>query len=770
VKRAALVFSLLLCAGLPAAARGIHYGAVTDAGVLACDQQQWRGQRDAAIRCYRALLTASSTLAVRAEVAWALGDVKSANDLFAAAIKQSSTPALLARWGELFAETHQNSEALKLFREALQADADYAFAQVGAASVLVDQFATQANEYLQPILEGNAAPGAKLRALLLAIRVNLESSDLDKAAELLKQATEVAAAARLPQLEIYALQASLELLQSPTGTDVTQSAWVKKALGENPAYGDIYAIPAHFYVITRRTREAAELYKLAVQVQPDHWDARVEYGSSLLRDNQVTAAREQMEAAYKGDPYNVVTVNTLRLLDSLKNFDVLAYPDVATAEVKDLSEQTPMILRLHKKESAVLGPYMRKLTEHAVAVYSKQFNFKLKEPVVVEVYPDHEDFAVRTAGEPGLGLLGVTFGYVVAMDSPSSRAVDEFHWGSTLWHELAHVFTLEATEHRVPRWFSEGVSVYEEWNTGPISGTDGKGISIPGYAYAAFKEGKALPVAELDRGFIRPEFPQQVMISYMQAGLICEFIKREFGAAKLNDMLEQFKRGADTAKAVRVVFNLQPAEFDTRFNAFMQRELKTLFDKFDAWKNARSTTLAAYKRGEWASVIQAAQEALSILPNDVEDASPYVSLARAYNATGKPEQAQSTLETFFKHGGHDPEALRWLATRLRAQNKFADAAQVFDAINYVAPFNYEVHGELGETLLSLKRPEEALTEFQAALKLNPPDKATAYYRVAQAMQELQRSAEAKRNVLLALEVAPNFRPAQQLLLELAKKP
>ena len=49
----------------------------------------------------------------------------------------------------------------------------------------------------------------------------------------------------------------------------------------------------------------------------------------------------------------------------------------------------------------------------------------------VEVYPDHEDFAVRTMGMPGLGALGVTFGYVVAMDSPSGRPPGTFHWAST---------------------------------------------------------------------------------------------------------------------------------------------------------------------------------------------------------------------------------------------------------------------------------------------------------------------------------------------------
>ena len=74
----------------------------------------------------------------------------------------------------------------------------------------------------------------------------------------------------------------------------------------------------------------------------------------------------------------------------------------------------------------------------------------------VEVYPDHEDFAVRTLGMPGLGALGVTFGYSIAMDSPSGRKPGSFHWASTLWHEMSHVFTLTTTKHRVPRWFTEG--------------------------------------------------------------------------------------------------------------------------------------------------------------------------------------------------------------------------------------------------------------------------------------------------------------------------
>ena len=103
----------------------------------------------------------------------------------------------------------------------------------------------------------------------------------------------------------------------------------------------------------------------------------------------------------------------------------------------------------------------------AISDYQTKYHMKLDGPVQVEVYPDHEDFAVRTLGMPGLGALGVTFGQVVAMDSPSGRKPGEFHWASTLRHEMSHVFILKATRHRVPRWFTEGLAVHEETEASP---------------------------------------------------------------------------------------------------------------------------------------------------------------------------------------------------------------------------------------------------------------------------------------------------------------
>lgn len=752
-----LAVTALLCVTAAVHARGIAYGAVTQAALIACDEQYWSGKLDAARGCYRKLVNDADP-AVRAEAAWALGDFKSANQWFGEASKRTPKNApLLTRWGELYVDTHQDQEAFKLFREALQADSKYAYAQVGAAELLIDQFDSEANEYLKPVLEGAQAPaGARLRALLLAARVVLENSDLKSGADLLNQATQLATQARLPQLEIFALKAALDLLNNKA-----ESEWTAKALADNPAYGDAHAIPAHFYEITRRTRPAVELYRKAVEIQPDHWAARVELGSNLLRDNRITEARQQLEAAYQGDPYNPITVNLLRLLDTLKDFDVLTYPE--QAGVRSASQQQPIVLRMDKKEAQVLAPYARRLAEQSIAAYTERYDFKLQEPVIIEIYPNHDDFAVRTAGVPGIGLLGVTFGYLFAMDSPTSRPVNEFHWGTTLWHEMAHVFTLSATEQKVPRWFSEGVSVFEEWNTGPV-----KGVMIPGYVFEAFKAGKALPVAELDRGFIHPEYPQQVQVSYMQAGLTCEFIQQQFGFDKLVALLQQFKRDNNTATAVEKVFGIAPKEFDAQFGAFIEARYGKLLAQLDGWRKARATAASAANKGNWNEALEAANKALELLAEDVEDGSPYLPLAQAHDKLGKPAEALKTLETYWKKGGHEPAALKSLAQRLYAQNRKADALAVMQSVNYVAPFDYALHGEFGDWLLEANRAEEALSEYQVAMALSPPDRAMGHYRLATAQRALQRDAEAKRNLLAALEIAPNYRPAQQMLLEMSR--
>ena len=168
----------------------------------------------------------------------------------------------------------------------------------------------------------------------------------------------------------------------------------------------------------------------AVRIQPDLWSAHTELGVNLLRRNRVDEARAHLALAYRGDPFSAQTVNTLRLIDSFENFQVLrrelpareteAIPDLdVPAEGESTAAVPGMLLRLHEDEAPVLDAYVTGLVADSIRTFTERYRFELQEDVVVELYPEHDDFAVRTLGLPGIGLLGVAFGYLVAMDSPA---------------------------------------------------------------------------------------------------------------------------------------------------------------------------------------------------------------------------------------------------------------------------------------------------------------------------------------------------------------
>lgn len=737
-------------------ARDIPYGAVADPGLLECDRSYWNGLLQQARQCYLNLLQSAPDPAIRAEAAWASGDLKTANDLFRSAVRMNPDDAgIRTRWAELYVETYQYQDALDLFNEALRLDPEYGYANIGAASVLARNFDAEAVAFLEKVTRNkNTEAGMRLRAMLLLARMALEESSLDEAAEILKGAGELADASDLPELEVYALRAALDLLNG-----AEHSNWIDRALAVNPVYADIYAIPAYFYWITRRYRQAGEFYQKAIELQPDHWEAHLELGINHLRFNRAVEARRHLEISYDGDPYNPKTVNTLRLLDTFEKFPLIPYPEEPQKNVLP-----QMLFRLHQKESAIMLPYAGKLAESAIAKYSERYHFKPKQPVIIEIYPNHEDFIVRTIGMPGMGLLGVTFGYLVAMDSPSGKATEDYHWGTTLWHELAHVFTLEITDHLVPRWFSEGISVFEEWQTGPL-----KGIRIPYSVYKAIDENKMLPIAELDKGFIRPAYPDQVIVSYMQAGLVCVFINAEFGFDKLVAMLDNFKKGEDTAQAVSNVLTISPAAFDRRFNRFIKDRFGELLDNLDEWHSLNMAAMKNTQEENWTAAVKNAKQAVALFPDYVEYDSPYLTLATAYATSREPYKQMETLETYWKKGGYLPGPLKTLAEYYYQQDRLEDAVAVLQSLNLVAPFDQEIHGHLGDWLLELKQPRAALAEFKVSLAMTPHDMAAAHYRMARAYHALEQTVETRSHLLSALDIAPHYRPAQRLLLEISQQ-
>ena len=156
----------------------------------------------------------------------------------------------------------------------------------------------------------------------------------------------------------------------------------------------------------------------------------------------------------------------------------------------------------------------------------------------------------------------MTFGQVVAMDSPSGRKPGDFNWGATLWHEMSHVFILTATNYRVPRWFTEGLAVHEEGQANPEWAN-----RLTPDVVAAIRDKKLLPVRQLDRGFIFPEYPDQVLVSYYQAGTICDYIQERWGADALLGMVHSYAAAMKTPEAIEGNLHVTPEGFDKQYAA-----------------------------------------------------------------------------------------------------------------------------------------------------------------------------------------------------------
>ncbi|MEP7312753.1 MAG: tetratricopeptide repeat protein [Pseudomonadota bacterium] len=714
--------------------------------LLVCDRDSEHGRVAAARTCYQALLRSTRDGLVRAEAQWALGDVKSANDEFRALVNADARalqPRL--RWGRLFLATHQYADAVKLFQEALAIDAQDKGARLAMARVMAERYDGDVRKLLATLLEEDPT---LIEGQLLMARVELENGKYDAAATAAAQALKLAEQQQRAPLEAWSQLAAIELAR---GADTQR--WTGPALAYNPRYGDIFASLAHFEVMRRRYLEASVWLRQAVQVQPDLWTAHEELGVNQLRLGDREGARVALTRAYSGDPFSATTVNTLRLLDSLEqfNFERMTQPDA--------------IMQLHKKESAALRPYVEQLMRESMATFGKRYGYTPNEPVTVELYPDHDDFAVRIAGLPGIGLLGVTFGHLVAMDSPSGRQTGEFHWGSTLWHEMAHVYTLSVTDHRVPRWLSEGISVFEEWRTGPTPG-----VSLAPPVLTAFAEGKFLPVAQLDEGFIRPSYPEQVQVSYMQAGLICLFIEERWGFDKLASFLRQFTRDNNTAAAVQANFAMEPAAFDKEFTASVQKRFAPYLADPKKWLPTMQRAAKALEARDWKEASSASQQAVALLPEFTPADSPYLMLAKAQEGAGDSAAATATLLAWRKAGGWDPDGLRWLAKLLLQAQRPVEATAVLDAVNYADPLRAPGHAELGELLLTAGKAQEAVREYSVLLALDPLDTAAANFGLARAWRLAGDLPQSRRRLLEALETAPNYRPAQKLLLEMTGDP
>ncbi|WP_051670508.1 tetratricopeptide repeat protein [Bryobacter aggregatus] len=689
-------------------------------------------------QCFVGLL-AEKEAAIQAEGLWGTGKYEDALREFDLAREVHPQDAeVRIREGALFFERFNEPEAIKSVSEALEMDAANVRGLMLMAKILSKRFDTKAVELAQ---RAAAADPKLYQAHELLAQLALENSEPVKAAEEAQKALAINAKA----LNAMATLGTIELLQNrPTDQ-------IEKVLAIDPSYGEAWYWVGHHFVLNRRYEEAIAYYKKAVALTPDLWVAREQLGINLMRTGKPEPARVELETAYNAGFTSTEVVNSLRLMDKYSKFISTKFEGGE--------------LRLDQKESAILQPYFEQEVRKARLSFEAKYKMHLDAPLEVEVYPNHEDFAVRTMGMPGLGATGVSFGPVVAMDSPSARKAGEYHWASTLWHELSHSYILVATKFLTPRWYTEGISVHEEtmvspeWGDPPDPGT-----------LLALKEKKFLPIAELDRGFVRPKEPNQVQLSYFQAGQAIDWIVLTYGQDRLNAMTKGFSEHKTTVEVIAEQLKLKPEEFDEKLYAFMNERYGKAASKMKEIREAMAAASKALTAKDYDTAIAEGKKATDGYPVTAMLPVGYELLSKAYLAKKDKAKAREVLREYAKAAGRNPETLKQLAQLEEEGGDKAMAAAALQRLMYISPVGDEdLHRKLGEYYLDLQQPQRALPAFQAQLASKPVDPAGAYYNLARSYLALSRRPEAKEALFQSLELAPSFKPAQKLLLELESR-
>jgi len=189
---------------------------------------------------------------------------------------------------------------------------------------------------------------------------------------------------------------------------------------------------------------------------------------------------------------------------------------------------------------------------------------------------------------------------------------------------------------------------------------------------------------------------------------------------------------------------------------------------FDEWKKGMKEVAMLGKSGENDQVIRKSEAISKIYPEFVETGNLYELRANAFLALDDKPDAIAELEHYAKIGGRSPETLKKLASLEVEAGHPADAAATLTRLNYIIPWMETSTGASANLWLAQNNIDGAIREYQAVLAWNTVDPATSHFNLAQAYRRANRPDDARDQLLLSLEAAPGYRPAQRMLLELSQ--
>ena len=713
-------------------------------------------------------------IAIAAKSFAALGKTHEANNAFREANKiDPQNIVVLQWWGNLFAEKFNTDQACANYEEAMEINSQKSDLYTDYARA-VESF-TAMEELAHTALKINPNNGEAYCILAEIYILDGKYSEAENAVKTALSVNPSSVSALGYLATIYHLRDEKERYN-----EIEQ-----KVLAINPSPALFYYIIADNCVRRFRYKDAVTFSYSAVSSNNQFWNAYVLLGTNLMRIGQIQEAYRYLQRAFDNDPFNGYAMNILNLIDGYKNFDQL--------------ESEHFSLLINKSESGVLGKAVLTLAEAWLDSLASRYNYRPPGKILIEAYNNHSDFAVRISGVPGLELVGVCFGEVVAFDTPEAQAgyakdmgydPQRYNWSRTLWHELSHVMALQISDYRVPRWFTEGLSVYEEQRAQQAWGRD-----MDLELYTGFNLNKLISLEEINQGFTRPQYPNQLLLTYYQSSKLIDFIVRNYGFKTIADLLAEFGKGNDLNSSFQTVLHKTPETIEKEYYNQLSEEAKkyervtsgldylftpvtqqvyiskTRADSLAAENPLFNTLKSGFEllsKQQYDEAEKQFNEALQLFPDFVDPGNAYEGLIEVYRRTEQSSKLQEMLERYVSVNECAAEEALELAGLYQAQNRPDKTEFYYHRSFEVQPYNIAAHRSFAEFYAGNKQYQKEAGEREIVVALEPLDKSQALYYLALSLYNNGQVNEAKTVVVRALEIAPGYREAQKLLLQCIK--
>jgi Flp pilus assembly protein TadD len=618
-------------------------------------------------------------LALVGRAAYLLRSPRDANDAFNAAERAAPGDVRTLLWrAELFLDKYDPGHAEEVLLELLAQAPEHPEANVWLAHVRLAQ-ALDFDE-AERLARAALAVNPRLTAAYFVLAgISLRDMELEAADQRIAQGL-----AHNPRdLPLLSLRATSRFL-ADDGAGFQREK--QAVLSQNPGFSELYAILAEYADWEHRYDEIVALMQEAVRLDAEDAKSYAQLGLNLIRAGDDREGVTALRRAFSLDPFNVRVFNTLNLYEK-------AIPkDYVSVSYKNFT------IRYHKDERAILERYVPRWLDRAFAKMVSAYGFTPQTPIGVELYAEREHFAIRTSGLPQTAIQGVCFGKTLASMSPMN---EPFNLGMTLWHELSHVFHIQLSKSRVPRWFTEGLAEYETIAARPewVREQDPD-------LYQALRSGRLPEVANMSRAFTRAEELSDVATAYYASSQILVMMQERYGPERMAQMLRLWAQGKRTPEVVKLALGKSPAELDGEFRDFATK----LVARYDAQfvPLRRAPRLEVAERQAKASPKDAtlqAQLARALL-REGNAALAKRALARALELDPRHAEARFTSAELDADGGQDKRAAATLRTMV------ADGQD-----------GYAVQMLLAKVLAAKSDPAGSRAALEAAARLDPSQSA-----------------------------------------------